>query len=114
MVQGAASILSEVLYNLVDNAIGYSDKGPIEISVAKEGENALVVVKDNGMGIPEEEQERIFERFYRIDKSHSKASGGTGLGLAIVKRGVLYHGGNVKVQSAPGKGSAFIVSIPMG
>lgn len=112
-VMGVPSILSEVIYNLVDNAIRYSEKGAITLTITQDESNAILCVKDNGIGIPDDEKERIFERFYRVDKSHSKQSGGTGLGLAIVKRGVLYHNGSVSVQSTLGKGSVFSVHLPL-
>ncbi len=112
-VNGVASILGEVLYNLVDNAIRYSDKGRITVRVKKDGKDAAVSVADEGIGIPKEHQDQIFERFYRVDKSHSRGSGGTGLGLAIVKRGVLFHGGSVGLQSKPGQGSVFTFTIPL-
>lgn len=112
VVEGVISILTEAIYNLVDNSIRYSEKGPILITLTEDLRSGYIIVKDSGIGIPKEEKERIFERFYRVDKSHSKDSGGTGLGLAIVKRGVLYHNGVVAVESEPGKGSTFIISIP--
>lgn len=111
-VSGVPSILGEVLYNLVDNAIRYSEKGLVTIRTAAQGEAAVLTVADEGIGIPPEHQDRIFERFYRVDKSHSRSGGGTGLGLAIVKRGVLFHGGSLGLESSPGKGSVFRISIP--
>ena len=72
----------------------------------------MLRVKDSGIGIPEDEQERIFERFYRVDKSRSKEAGGTGLGLSIVKHAVLIHHGTIRLESSPGQGSEFIVTIP--
>jgi two-component system phosphate regulon sensor histidine kinase PhoR len=111
-VHGVPSILDEVLYNLVDNAIRYSKNGTVEITVAKDGKAVTVAVRDEGIGIPKEHQNSIFERFYRVDKSHSRESGGTGLGLAIVKRGVMFHGGNVTLTSEPHKGSTFTITIP--
>ena len=76
------------------------------------GENAVISVADTGIGIAPEHQSRIFERFYRVDKSHSKASGGTGLGLSIVKHAVAYHHGTVQLESQPGKGTTITVTIP--
>ncbi len=116
VVCGVPSILGEVMYNLLDNAIRYSDKGAITLTVGvdKDGKAAAVSVADEGIGIPKEQQGQVFERFYRVDKSHSRDSGGTGLGLAIVKRGVMYHGGSVGLQSELGRGSVFTFSIPAG
>jgi two-component system phosphate regulon sensor histidine kinase PhoR len=113
-IPGVRSILNEVFYNLLDNAIRYSDAGgEVKINISVQGGRACVSVTDTGIGIPPEYQDRIFERFYRVDKNHSPQSGGTGLGLAIVKRGVLFHGGTVALQSAPGKGSVFTVFLPL-
>jgi two-component system phosphate regulon sensor histidine kinase PhoR len=86
----------------------------VEITVATDGKAVTVAVRDEGIGIPAEHQESIFERFYRVDKSHSRQSGGTGLGLAIVKHGVLFHGGHVALESHPGKGSTFTITLPCG
>ncbi len=111
---GSGSILLEVLYNLMDNAIRYGKTGGrAEVHIGKEEDYAKITVCDDGIGIPPEHQSHIFERFYRVDKSHSRQSGGTGLGLAIVKRGVLYHGGRVELQSSPGQGSTFTVLLPL-
>ncbi|MDL2253569.1 hypothetical protein LJC49_05775, partial [Ruminococcaceae bacterium OttesenSCG-928-I18] len=112
MVLGVSSILEEVVYNLVDNALHYSEKGTVAVTVEKVDDAALLTVRDEGIGIPKEHQRQVFERFYRVDKSHSRDSGGTGLGLAIVKRGVLFHEGSVELESEPGKGSVFHVTIP--
>lgn len=113
-VSGVKKLLSEVVYNLCDNAVKYTnDGGHISVDVNQTDENAVVVVSDDGIGIPPEHQSRIFERFYRVDKSHSKASGGTGLGLSIVKHAVQYHHGNIKVESEQGKGSIFTVTLPL-
>ena len=90
-IYGVRHILYEMLYNLVDNAIKYNREGGyVRVRLEKEGEHVIFSVEDNGIGIPREEQERIFERFYRVDKSHSRKTGGTGLGLAIVKHGQCY------------------------
>ena len=112
-VSGVRSILLEVLYNLVENAVRYNVPGgrvSVEIKNAENG--AVIEVTDSGIGIRPEFQSHIFERFYRVDKSHSRDSGGTGLGLSIVKRGTLFHGGTVDVRSAMGKGSVFTVWLP--
>ena len=104
----------EIVYNLVDNAIRYNKVGgTIEISL-KRGPSAFELrVKDSGIGIPKDSLDRIFERFYRVDKSHSRASGGTGLGLSIVKHAVLYHGGKLFVESTLGKGSTIGADFPL-
>ncbi len=114
MVQGVTSILHEMIYNLADNAIRYNqDGGDVHISVEKTEGEAVLRVKDTGIGIDTAQQAHVFERFYRVDKSHSRQSGGTGLGLAIVKRGTLFHNGQVYLQSAPGKGSEFTIRLPL-
>lgn len=107
------SILEEVLGNLCDNGIKYNKKGGSLTVTIEEGEGETrVSVEDEGMGIAPEDQKRIFERFYRVDKSHSKSIGGTGLGLSIVKHGAMYLGADVKVESTLGKGSRFTVVLP--
>lgn len=112
-LRGVVSILQEILYNLYENAIKYTPAGgEVLIEIAREEGKAKIVVKDNGIGIPEEHHERIFERFYRVDKSHSRETGGTGLGLSIVKNGVEYHGGTIHMDSAPGRGTAVTVLLP--
>lgn len=105
-VYGVRHILYEMMYNLVDNAIQYNREGGyVKVSLAKEGEAICFCVEDNGIGIAKEEQERIFERFYRVDKSHSRKTGGTGLGLSIVKHGAALHHAEIKLDSEPGKGT---------
>lgn len=105
--------LYQVLYNLVDNATKYTpSEGTISVSLAEEGDNLVWKVADNGIGIPEEDREHIFERFYRVDKARSRETGGTGLGLSIVKQLVNMHGGEIDVESRPGEGSVFIVRLP--
>lgn len=100
-------MIYELFYNLIDNAIKYNKAGgKVEVVIAQTGE-IKITVADNGIGIPAEEQQRIFERFYRVDKSRSKRSGGTGLGLAIVKHVVLAYAGQIHVVSEPGKGTEF-------
>ena len=106
-------MLHETIYNLCDNAIGYNvPGGSVRVTVSDAGENAVISVADTGIGIAPEHQSRIFERFYRVDKSHSKASGGTGLGLSIVKHAAAYHHGTVQLESQPGKGTTITVTIP--
>ncbi len=113
-VPGVRRLISEVFTNLCDNAIKYNrDGGSVSVTVSRDGGDAVVSVSDTGIGIPPEHQSRVFERFYRVDKSHSKASGGTGLGLSIVKHAVLYHHGTVEVHSVPGEGTTFTVRLPM-
>ena len=84
----------------------------MQVTVTKENETAAVTVRDTGIGIPPDQQDRVFERFYRVDKSHSKASGGTGLGLSIVKHAVQYHHGKIELASTPGRGTSITVSFP--
>lgn len=112
-VFGIKRLLYEVIYNLGENAVKYNvENGNVLISVAKEENSAVLTVKDSGIGIAPEHQSRIFERFYRVDKSHSKASGGTGLGLSIVKHAVQRHGGKIELESEPGKGTTIRVILP--
>ena len=103
---GIRQILDEMVYNVCENAIKYNnDGGRVTVWVGNTLEGPKISVADTGIGIPAEHHERIFERFYRVDKSHSKERGGTGLGLSIVKHGALLHGAKVSVESAPGKGT---------
>lgn len=103
---GIRSILDEMLYNIIENAIKYNRQGGhVKIWVGNTLKGPKIVVEDNGIGIPKEDQERIFERFYRVDKSHSKETGGTGLGLSIVKHGALMHHAKINVASEVGKGT---------
>lgn len=112
-VFGIKRLLYEVIYNLGENAVKYNvENGNVLISVAKEENSAVLTVKDNGIGIAPEHQSRIFERFYRVDKSHSKASGGTGLGLSIVKHAVQQQGGKIELESELGKGTTIRVILP--
>lgn len=113
-LEGVRQLIYEVAYNLGDNAIKYNvDGGSVSINVSSDGKNAKLIVSDTGIGIAAEDQSRIFERFYRVDKSHSKESGGTGLGLSIVKHAVQYHGGRISMDSAPGKGTSMSVILPI-
>lgn len=112
-VCGVQSILSEVLYNLVDNSIKYNkDNGRVDVKVQDGGKEVTVSVSDTGIGIGAADRERVFERFYRADKSHSKEIGGTGLGLSIVKHGVLFHKGRVELESEPGVGTTITFVLP--
>lgn len=111
-INGVRRYLYEILYNLCDNAIRYNNAGgKVDVSVKRDGENTVVSVSDTGIGIPPEHHSRIFERFYRVDKSHSKETGGTGLGLSIVKHAVAYHHGKLKLDSAPGKGTTITITF---
>ena len=113
VVQGVRRLLYETVYNLCDNAIQYNvDGGSVTLRTEKSGQEARITVADTGIGIPQDAQARVFERFYRVDKSHSKASGGTGLGLSIVKHAVQYHNGKIALQSTPGHGTSITVTIP--
>ncbi|MCD7730749.1 MAG: ATP-binding protein [Oscillospiraceae bacterium] len=112
-VCGIESVLYEMVYNLCDNAISYNkDNGKAELTLKKTENGCVVTVSDNGIGIPKEHQTRIFERFYRVDKSHSKGTGGTGLGLSIVKHAAVIHGGEISLESEVGKGTVISVTIP--
>lgn len=117
-VMGVPRLIHEMLYNLVDNAIKYNVQGGrVDVSVSHQdslgaGNSVVLEVSDTGIGIPKEHLPRVFERFYRVDKSHSRASGGTGLGLSIVKHVVMYHGGKVSVESKVGSGTKFTVVLP--
>ena len=105
-VQGVRHVVYEMLYNIADNAIRYTEQGGIvKITTGIRDEHPFYRVEDNGIGIPENEQKRIFERFYRVDKSHSRATGGTGLGLSIVKHGAILHNAEIRLDSEPGKGT---------
>ena len=105
--------LSLAISNLVENAIKYNrDGGSVSVWVGNTLDGPKISVSDTGIGIPEEHQERIFERFYRVDKSHSKERGGTGLGLSIVKHGAILHGAKVTVNSEPGKGTKIEIRFP--
>lgn len=113
VIEGVKRLIYEIIFNLCDNAIKYNkDGGKVDISVSETESNSVIKVKDNGIGIAPEERNHIFERFYRVDKSHSKASGGTGLGLSIVKHAVQYHNGTVTIDSQIGKGTEITISIP--
>jgi len=112
LIEGDPFKLEQMLINVIDNAVKYTKKGKIEISLKKEDRNARIEIQDTGIGIPKEYLDRIFERFYVIDKSRSKKLGGTGLGLSIVKHIALLHNGDVYVKSTPGKGTTFTILLP--
>ena len=113
-LDGDSGKLMQIFYNLTDNAIKYTpENGHIAVRLAQSGANVLFAVTDDGIGIPEEDQKHIFERFYRVDKARSRATGGTGLGLSIVRQLAAMHGGTVSVSSQPGQGATFTVTLPM-
>ncbi len=110
---GIPQLLSAIVYNLTDNAIKYNQSGgKVFVSVTNVPDGVLLSVKDTGIGIPKDQQERVFERFYRVDKSHSKEVGGTGLGLSIVKHAAKLHGAKITLESEPGKGTEIAVLFP--
>ena len=113
LCKGIRQILDEMIYNICENAIKYNnDNGRVTVWVGDTLNGPKISVTDTGIGIPKEHQERIFERFYRVDKSHSKERGGTGLGLSIVKHGAILHGAKVNVESEPGKGTRMEILFP--
>ncbi|MCM1467785.1 MAG: ATP-binding protein [Alistipes sp.] len=115
IIRGVRRLLAEILFNLCDNAVKYNKEGgTVEISVSGQEKSAEVSVRDSGIGIAPEHQARVFERFYRVDKSRSKESGGTGLGLSIVKHAVQYMNGKIDLQSSPGEGTTVRVSFRKG
>lgn len=105
--------IERVVTNLIDNALKYTDKGSVAVTLKSDGSDAVLTVKDTGIGIPKEAIPQLFERFYRVDKARSRATGGTGLGLSIVERIVGMHGGYIQVESVEGRGTAFIVHLPV-
>lgn len=113
VIPGVRRLLYEVVYNLCDNAIKYNrGGGRVDVTVAADAGGSSITVADTGIGIAPEHQSRVFERFYRVDKSHSKASGGTGLGLSIVKHAVQYHHGRIELESTPGTGTTIRAIFP--
>ena len=112
-IQGNRALLSSVIYNLCDNAITYNQpKGDVYVTIRQQAKDVVLEVQDTGIGIPKDEGERIFERFYRVDKSRSKKVGGTGLGLSIVKHALKCHGATIQVDSQVGKGTRMTVTFP--
>jgi two-component system sensor histidine kinase SenX3 len=108
-----AAQIETALVNLIENAIKYSDQGtPVHVSAVAEGETIELIVSDRGIGIPPADRDRIFERFYRVDRARSRVTGGTGLGLAIVRNIARNHGGDVHVESLEGEGSTFTIRLP--
>lgn len=115
VVNGVRQVLGEMVYNLCENAVKYNRPGGrVWVDVRQAADHVELCVKDTGIGIPAAEQGRIFERFYRVDKSHSKAVGGTGLGLSIVKHGAVLHHATIHVDSEPGEGTAITLTFPAG
>lgn len=113
-INGIPQLLEGIVYNLVDNAVKYNaENGRVDVQVAREGHRARLTVSDTGIGIPFHQQERVFERFYRVDKSHSKQVGGTGLGLSIVKHAARLHGADIQLESQQGKGTTVTVLFPL-
>ncbi len=112
-INGVRNILEEMIYNLCDNAIKYNvDGGSVRVEISGGKSSRKILVADTGIGIPKDDQDRVFERFYRVDKSHSRKSGGTGLGLSIVKHGALLHHAVIRLESTPGKGTEISVTFP--
>lgn len=112
-ILGVEQFIDEIIFNLCDNAIKYNrEGGTVEVSVTDSDSEAYLCVRDTGIGIPYEHQERVFERFYRVDKSHSKDVAGTGLGLSIVKHAARFHGARIELESKPGEGTAITVVFP--
>ena len=111
-IQGVRSMIYEIVQNLCDNAVKYNvENGRVDVMVTCSGNRTVLTVRDTGIGIPSEHQSRIFERFYRVDKSHSKETGGTGLGMAIVKHAAQYHNARIHLQSTPGIGTTITVAF---
>ena len=112
-MRGIPELVHGIVYNLCDNAIKYNRPGgSVTVTTQEQDGEAILTVADTGIGIPEEERDRIFERFYRVDKSHSKEVGGTGLGLSIVKHAVMLHNAKIEVDSQVGQGTTFRVRFP--
>ncbi len=112
IIKGVRRYIYEIIYNLCDNAIRYNkENGRVTVKTEKTDSGAVITVKDTGIGIEKEHLSRIFERFYRVDKSHSKETGGTGLGLSIVKHAVAFHGGRTEIESSPGEGTTVTVIL---
>ena len=111
-IRGVRSMIYEIVQNLCSNAVKYNvEQGRVDVFVKQVDDHVVLSVKDTGIGIPAEHQIRIFERFYRVDKSHSKETGGTGLGMAIVKHAAQYHNARINLQSAPGIGTTITITF---
>lgn len=114
VIEGIPQLIDGIVYNLCDNAIKYNHKGgSVSVIVRKNDDSAVLTVRDTGIGIPAEDQNRVFERFYRVDKSHSKEVGGTGLGLSIVKHSARIHGARISLESSVGEGTTVTVKFPV-
>lgn len=112
-VRGNPQLIEEMLYNLCDNAVKYNRRGgTVEMTVSEFPKNVLFEIKDTGIGIPKEHQSRVFERFYRVDKSHSRDTGGTGLGLSIVKHAAAFHNAEIDLESSSEKGTYISIKFP--
>ena len=110
--RGIRQILDEMIYNICENALKYNiEGGYVTIWTGHTPEGRKVIIEDTGIGIPKEHQERVFERFYRVDKSHSRETGGTGLGLSIVKHGALLHGADIHLDSEPDVGTRIEINF---
>ena len=115
MIRGDRARIEQVIVNFVSNAIKYtSDGGRIQMTAGREGDVVWVSVRDNGIGIPKEDIDHVFERFYRVDKARSRESGGTGLGLSIASEIVSRHNGKISLQSRLGKGTTITMALPVG
>ena len=114
MLQADEMKLSLAISNLIDNGIKYTPSGgKVKINIDSDENFAYITVQDNGIGINESEQEKIFERFYRIDKTRDRETGGTGLGLSITNSTIIMHNGNIKLTSDEGLGTTFVITIPL-
>ena len=114
LIMANKDILWQAVYNIVDNALKYtSEQGKVEVTLIKETKRAIIVVKDDGVGIASEDVDRIFDRFYRVDKARSRETGGTGLGLSIAHSAIEFHNGSIEVTSRPGEGSEFKIILPL-
>ena len=113
MIFGEERQIEQAVVNLIENAVKYTDAGHVDAAVKQTGSEAQLIVKDTGIGIPEDAIPHLFERFYRVDKARSRGTGGTGLGLAIVERIIALHGGFITVESEFGHGSTFTVHLPL-
>lgn len=111
-IEGVEDILYEMIFNICDNAVRYNvDGGRVDIEVAERSVRPYVKVSDTGIGIPQKDRDRVFERFFMVDKSHSREVGGTGLGLAIVKHGAKFHGAEIELESEIGKGTTITIEF---
>ncbi len=113
VILGEEGQIEQAVVNIIENAIKYTDAGTVDATVKQTGDEAQLIVKDTGIGIPEEAIPHLFERFYRVDKARSRGTGGTGLGLAIVERIISLHGGFITVESELNHGSVFTIHLPL-